>query len=156
METRIKCDSSRAGLGAALEQRSPTRWHTVVFATRFLNSNGECYNVNELELLGVVWSVEYFENYLFGNLFTIITDHRGLLSIMKEHRSNKSYNSRLTHLVDHLLLFDFSIEHLPGAKMGLLVYISRQTNQKGKVTNKNDEEIAVATNTRICDAVAAI
>ena len=53
---------------------------------------------------------------------------------MKEHRSNKSYNSRLTRWVDCLLLFDFNIEHIPGAKMGLVDYISRQPNQKAKVT----------------------
>ena len=34
-ETRIKCDASPAGLGAALEHRSPTSWHTVAFASRF-------------------------------------------------------------------------------------------------------------------------
>ena len=75
---------------------------------------------------------------------------------MKEHRSNKSYNSRLTRWIDRLLPFDFIIEHIPGAKMGLVDYISRQPNQKAKVTNKYDEEFAVATNTRIRDAIAAI
>ena len=79
METRIKCDASRAGLGAALEQRSQTGGHTVAFAYRFLNSNEERYSVNELDLLGVVWSIEYFKYYLFGKSFTIITDHRALL-----------------------------------------------------------------------------
>ena len=90
METRIKCDAYRAGLGAALEQRSPTGWNTVAFVSRLLNPNEERYSVNELELLGVVWSVEYFKYHLLGKSFTIITDHRALLSIMKEHRSNKS------------------------------------------------------------------
>ena len=118
LETRIKCDASRAGLGAALEQSSPTGWHTVAFASRFLNSNEERYSINELELLGVVWSVEYFKYYLFGKSFTIITDHRALLLIMKEHRSNKSYNSRLTRWIDRLLPFDFNIEHIPGEKWG--------------------------------------
>ena len=75
---------------------------------------------------------------------------------MKEHRSNKSYNSRQNRWVDRLLPFDFNIEHVPGAKMGLVDYISHQPNQKAKVTNKYDEEFAVATITRICDAIAAI
>ena len=75
---------------------------------------------------------------------------------MKEHRSNKSYNSRLTHWVDRLLPFDFNIEQIPGAKMGLVDYISRQPNQQAKVTNKYDKEFAVATITRIRDAIAAI
>ena len=120
LETRIKCDASKAGLGAALEQRSPRGRHTVAFASRFLNSNEERCSVNELELLGVVWSVEYFKYYLFGKSFTIITDHRALLSIMKEHQSKKSYSSRLTRCIDCPLPFDFNIEHKPGAKMGLV------------------------------------
>ena len=37
LETRIICDASRAGLGAALEQQSPTGWHTAAFASHFLN-----------------------------------------------------------------------------------------------------------------------
>ena len=156
LETRIKCDASRAALGAALEQCSPTGWHTVAFASRFLNSNEERYSVNELELLGVVWSVEYFKYYLFGKQFTIITDHRALLSIMKEHRSNKSYNSRLTRWIDRLLPFDFNIKHILGTKMGLVDYTSHQPNQEAKVTNNYDEEFAVATITRIRDAIAAI
>ena len=64
LETRIKCYASRARLGAALEQCSSTDWHRVTFASRFLNSNDERYSVNELELLEVVWSIEYFKNYL--------------------------------------------------------------------------------------------
>ena len=75
---------------------------------------------------------------------------------MKEHRSNKSYKSRLTRWIDRLLPFDFNIEHIPGAKMGLVDYVSRQPNQAAKVTNKYDEEFAVATITRIRDAIAAI
>ena len=44
-----------------------------------------------------------------------------------------------------LLPFDCYIEHIPGAKLGLVDCISRQPNQKAKVTNKYDDEIAVAT-----------
>ena len=40
--------------------------------------------------------------------------------------------------------------------MGLEDYISRQPNQEAKVTNKFDKEFAVATITRIHDAIAAI
>ena len=96
METRVKCDASRQGLGAALEQLDSEGWKTVAFASRFLNSNEERYSINEQELLGVVWAIEYFIYYLFGKNFAVLTDHRALLSILKSHRSNKSYNSRLT------------------------------------------------------------
>ena len=95
--------------------------------------------------MGVVWSIEYFKNYLYGKEFTVITDHRALLSILKEHRSNKSYNSRLSRWVDRLLPYQFSIEHLPGAKMGLVDYISRNPYQPAKSVSKYDEEFLVAT-----------
>ena len=55
LETRIKCDASRQGLGAALEQLDCDGWKTVAFASRFLNNTEERYSINELELLGVVW-----------------------------------------------------------------------------------------------------
>ena len=68
----------------------------------------------------MVWSVEFFNYYLFGKSFTVITDHRAVFRIMKEHRSNKSFNSRLTRWVDRLLPFDFDIAQSPGSEMGLV------------------------------------
>ena len=144
LETRIKCDASRKGLGCALEQRTTNGWHTVAFASRFLNSVEDRYSINELELLDVVWSVEHFKYYLYGKPFTVITDHRALLSIMRENRSNKSYNSRLTRWVDRLLPFDFSIDHLPGTKMGLVDYISRDPHQQAANISTYDEQFIVA------------
>ena len=144
LETRVKCDASRFGLGAALEQLTVDGRKPIAFASRFLNSGEERYNVNELELLGVVWSIEYFKNYLYGKHFKVITNHRALLSIMKENRSNKSYNSRLSHWVDRLLPFQFDIEHLPRSKMGLVDYISRNPSQKAKKVSAYDEQFIVA------------
>ena len=95
LKTRVKCDASRSGLGAALEQLTVDGWKPIAFASRFLNFCQERYSVIGLELLGVVWSIEFFKKYLYGKTFTVITDRRALLSTMKENRSNKSYNSRL-------------------------------------------------------------
>ena len=143
LETRIKSVASQAGIWAALERRSPTGWHTVEFAWLFLYPNEERYSVNELKLLGAEWSIENFKYYLIGKSFLVLTHHRALLSITKEHRSNKSYNSRLIPWIDRLLSFDFNIEHIISAKMGLLDYISRQPNQKAKVAKKYDKKFSV-------------
>ena len=143
LETRVKFDASCSGLGAALEQLTVDGRKPIAFESRFLNSCEERYSVNELELLGVVWSTEYFKNYVYGKHFKVITGHHALLSMMKENRSNKSYNSRLTRCVDRLLPFQFDIEHLPGAKMGLVDYISRNPSQKAKKVSAYDEEFIV-------------
>ena len=144
LKTRIKCDASRKGLGSALEQRIPNGWHTVAFATRFLNSVEDRYSINELELLVVVWSIEHFKYFLYGMPFTVITDHRALLSIMRENRADKSYNSRLTRWVERLIRFDFTIDLLPGSKMGLVDYISRDPQQKAVNISAYDEQFLVA------------
>ena len=68
LETRIKCDALRTGLGTALEQLTVDGWKPIAFASRFLNSCEERYSRNEHELLGVVWLIEYFKNYLHGKI----------------------------------------------------------------------------------------
>ena len=63
---------------------------------------------------------------------------------MRESRANKSYNIRLTHMVDKLLPFDFSIDHLPGSKRGLVDYISREPQQKDVNFSTYDEQFIIA------------
>ena len=75
--------------------------------------------------------------------------HQALLSVLKEHRSNKSYNSRLSRWVNRVLPYQFKIEHLPGATMGLFDYISRNPYQPAKSISKYDEEFLVAILSRI-------
>ena len=44
---------------------------------------------NELELLGVVWAVEHYKNYLYGSEFEVITDHKALLSALSPNHGKK-------------------------------------------------------------------
>ena len=81
-DTRIVCDASTTGLGAALEQHSQEGWVAAVYASRFLNSFEEKYSVTEVELLRVVWAIEHFKYYLYGKHFTVITDHQALISAL--------------------------------------------------------------------------
>ena len=63
---------------------------------------------------------------------------------MRENKANKSYNSRLTRFVDRLLPFDFTIDHLPGSKMGHVDYISRDPQQKAVNISAYEEQFIVA------------
>ena len=153
LDVRVKCDATRSGLGAALEQDTPDGWKPIAFASRVLNSTEERYSVDELQLLGIVWSIDYFKYYLYGKNFTVVTDHRALLSILKEHRSKKSYNSRLSRWIDRLIPYNYTIEHLPGAKMGLVDYISRNPFARAKKISTYDEHVVVATISKIRDSM---
>ena len=153
LDVRVKCDASRSRLGAALEQNTSDGWKPIAFTSRFLNSTEERYSVNELELLGKVWSIDYFKYYFHGKNFTVVTDHRALLSILKEHRSNKSYNSRLSRWIDRLLPYNFTIKHMPGAKTGLVDYIPRNPYARTKKISTYDEHFVVATISKILDSM---
>ena len=140
-------------MGAALEQNTPEGWKPIAFASRFLNSTEERYSLNELELLGIVWSIDYFKYYSYGKNFTVVTDHQALLSILKEHRSKKLYNSGLSRWIDRLLPYNFTIEHIPGAKMGLVDYTSGNPLARVKKISTYDEHFVVATICKIRNSV---
>ena len=117
-QTRVRCDASKKGLGACLEQKNGNIWETKAFASRFLNNLESRYSTNKLELLAVVWSLEYFKYYLYGSEFILQTDHKALLTALK-NRGKKTYQSRLTRWVDRLLPFHLTVEHVPGNKYGI-------------------------------------
>ena len=142
--TRVKTDASRSGLGAVLEQETCNGWETISYASRFLNKAEEKYSINELELLGVVWALEHFKHYLLGHHFIVQTDHRPLLSILKK-RTSKIHQSRLTRWYDRLIPFNFKIKHIPGTKMGLADYMSRNPSERATPTNEYDENFIIAT-----------
>ena len=116
---------SNNGLGASLKELHGNDWKTISFASRFLNPHESKYSTNKLELLGVVWAVEHYKNYLYGSKFEVITDHKALLSALSLNQGNKTYHSRLTRWVDRLLPFNFTIKHLAGKDMGFTDLISR-------------------------------
>ena len=125
-DNRIVCDASHNGLGASFEQLGAEGWRLISFASRFLNAAEKKYSTNKLEMLAVVWGSEYFRNYIFGRNFTVVTDHKALVSLLNGNKKkNKTMFSHLTRWIDRLILFDSVIEHMPGAKIGLADYLSR-------------------------------
>ena len=83
-QTRVRCDASKRGRGACLEQKYGNIWEPVAYASRFLNNLEKRYSTNELELMAVVWSLEQFKYYLYGSQFILQTDHQALLSALKK------------------------------------------------------------------------
>ena len=87
--SRIKCDASHSGIGAALEQELPDgTWVPTAFASRLLNIQEKKYSTNELDFLAIVWSCETFRNYLIGNRFELLTDHKPIISALSTEEIN--------------------------------------------------------------------
>ena len=144
MATRVNCDVSHSGLGATLEQQTAEGdWVPIAFASRFLNIQEKKYSTNELKLLEVVWSVDRSKHYLLGKEFVIATDHKALVSVLDENRSNKTYQSRLTRWVDRLLPYQFKVVHIPGRNIGIVDYVSRDPKGEPWPESEFDEKFVV-------------
>ena len=89
----LQTDASNQGLGAVLSQYAEDGYeHPVAFASRKLLPREVNYAVVEKECLAIVWALCQFHVYLYGQEFTIETDHLPLSWL--ERMKNK--NARLT------------------------------------------------------------
>ena len=136
---RMICDASKQGLGAVLQQKEDMGWKPISCASRFLTELEAKYSINELELLAVVWAIEHFKNYVYGEKFGVVSDHKALQKVLKANKGNKTFSSRLTRWVDRLLPFDFSVIHAPGRTIGLADYLSRHPSEYCGSTVKAEE-----------------
>ena len=138
--SRVNCDSSHSGLGACLEQEvEPTVWAPIAFASRFLNSVEIKYNINELELLAIVWACEHFRTYLLGQRFVTLTYRKALISALNETYGKKSYQSRFSRWAERLNPFDYQIEHIPGSSLGIVDYMSRYPIFEAPLLSSHEE-----------------
>ena len=127
-----------------LGTKTPSHMETSCICQQgFLNKLEERYCTNEQELLAIVGALEHFKYYLYGNKFTLQTDHQALTSALKNNRGNKTYQSRLSRWVDRLLPINFIIEHIPGKNMGFADYLSRHPSGSPSPKNEDDEKFVI-------------
>ena len=140
-ETRIVGDASHNGLGAVLEQYGSNGWHPISFASPYPNPAEKNYSTNELELLAVVCATEHFRNYIYGRYFTVISDHKALLTLLNSSpKRNKTFFSRLTRWYNRLLPYDFKVDYRQGSKMEMADYLSRFPSAEAPETSYYDEK----------------
>jgi hypothetical protein len=106
----LTTDASQFAIGAILSQGEIGKDLPIAYASRTLNT-AECnYSTIEKELLAIVWSTKYFRPYLFGNKFTIVTDHKPLQWLF----NLKEPSSRLVRWRLKLEEFNYNIVYKKG------------------------------------------
>ncbi len=108
----LDVDASGIGIGAVLSQMQENRERVIAYASRALNKAERNYCVTEMELLAVVFFIQYFRQYLLGRHFVVRTDHQALVWLF----SLKEPNGKIARWLEILAPYDFAVEYRPGKK----------------------------------------
>eukprot|EP00873_Tetraselmis_striata_P043437 jgi/Tetstr1/463701/TSEL_008560.t1 len=107
----LHTDWSRAGVGACLSQVDDNGVeYAVSFASRMNTPVEADLSSYEGEVGAVVWAVQRFRYYLYGNHFQLITDCKA----MEWLRTTARLRGKLARWSLILAEYDFSIKHRPG------------------------------------------
>lgn len=106
----LTTDASDFAIGAVLSQGSVGKDRPVAYASRTLTKSEQNYSTIEKELLAIVWACKYFRPYLFGQKFTLYTDHKPLTYVI----SLKNPNGRLIRWRLTLEEFSYEIKYREG------------------------------------------
>ena len=138
-ETYVTLDASPVGVSAILSQKSTEQndEKVVAYASRALTDVEKRYSQTEKEALAIIWGVEHFHLYLYGNDFTLITDHKPLEVIYGSRKSKPS--ARLERWVLRLQPYSFNVVYKPGAN-NPADYLSRHPPQTSLKQQKLTEE----------------
>ena len=121
----IQVDASGKGLRAALLQEGCP----VAFASKALTPTKQQYANIVCELLACVFRAEHFHTYVFGQPFTIESDHKLLEQINLKNLANTP--ARLQRMLLRLQNYDLKIKYKPGKKMLLTDTLSHYASQNG-------------------------
>lgn len=121
---KISTDASKDGLGAVLLQAGGERWKPVAYASRSMTKTESKYAQIEKECFGLTYGLEIFHCYVYGlPTFTVETDHRPLVSIIK--KSLNEMSPRIQRLIMKMQWYDFELIYTPGKHLVLADALSR-------------------------------
>uniref|UniRef100_A0A0N5CC24 RNA-directed DNA polymerase n=1 Tax=Strongyloides papillosus TaxID=174720 RepID=A0A0N5CC24_STREA len=114
----IFTDASFQGLGAALTQNGKP----VAFTSRSLKPAEKNYPIIKLEALALVYALRQFRPYIYGKHTIVITDHKPLLSLLK----NKELEGILQRYQMAIMEYDLTIQYVKGSDNKVADYLSRE------------------------------
>ena len=143
LEVIVAADASEHGLGAVIQHRWPDGTvKAIAHASCSPTPAEQNYSQIEKEDLALIFAVKKFHKYVYGRYFTLLTDHRPLLSIFGSRKGIPVHSANhLQRWAAALLAYDFKIEYRKSTDFGQADAFSRLVSSHATP----DEELVVAT-----------
>jgi hypothetical protein len=126
----VETDASPIGPGAILSHKIDGHLQPIEYASRSLSKAEQNYSHLDREATAIYWATTKFYQYLYGHVFTLITDNKPLQTIFSPSKHLPSTAAqRLLRYALHLRQFEYTIQHRSGKEHTNVDYLSRQPIQ---------------------------
>ena len=117
------------------------KWQPVVFLSKSLNEIERNYEIHDKEMLAVIRGLENWRHLLEGAKFKfeIWTNYKNLEYFIKAQKLNR----RQACWTLYLSRFDFTLKHVPRAKMEKADRLSRRPDWKIGVKKNNENQVFI-------------
>lgn len=115
----LSVDASQSAVGAVLLQDN----HPICYASKTMTSCQQRMAQIEKELYAIVFGCLRFHQYIYGQVVSVETDHRPLITLFKKPLAEVP--TRLQRLMLKIQVYDLRVEYKPGSKMYIADSLSR-------------------------------
>ncbi|XP_075908909.1 uncharacterized protein LOC142905723 [Petromyzon marinus] len=167
----LDTDASNTGIGGVLSQKVDGIERVVAYGSRVLSLAEQRYCVTRCELLAIVFFIQQYKPYLYGQHFTVRSDHSALqyalrvdqpsgqlsrwLKVLQDYDFNVTYPFNHLRDLQRLELDSNQLESLPEAAFQQLVNLKELSElsqgsrkERGGVTGVQEDPAAGAQETR--------
>uniref|UniRef100_A0A914R2Q9 RNA-directed DNA polymerase n=1 Tax=Panagrolaimus davidi TaxID=227884 RepID=A0A914R2Q9_9BILA len=138
----VAADASQNGMGGVISHAYPDgQEKPIQFFSRALNVTQRKYSQTDKEALALVTAIKLFHRYLEGRRFTLLTDHKALLSLFGDKKNLPILAANRLHRWSiFLAAYNFDIKYRKTTEFGQADAVSRLIARTRDIPELYEEE----------------